>query len=377
LINSAQQFICKTGKKTEIIAGFPWFGRWGRDTFISLPGLTLAIGDVKTCKAVLDTMSAELKGSLFPNIGHGSQASLNSVDAPLWYFWAIQQYNAVVKNDEAIWKDYGKKMIKILTGYRDGTSYNIKMHDNGLIYSGEPGKALTWMDAVVYGKPVTPRIGYNVEINALWYNAICFTLEMAQKAGDKKFVSEWNNLPPLIINTFYDTFWNEKRGYLADYVNGDFKDWSVRPNQVFVTSLKYSPVSDDIKKSVLDVIKGELLTPKGLRTLSPKNPLYIGIYAGDQESRDSAYHQGTVWPWLLGHYAEGYLHIHKKSGLAHIEKLYYGFEEDMTMHGIGSISEVYDGNPPHSPGGTISQAWSVAELLRISKLIDKYKKLKK
>lgn len=376
LKNSAQQFLVRKAGKTEVIAGFPWFGRWGRDTFIALPGLTLAIGDIKSCKSVLDTMSSELRGSLFPNIGHGSNAALNSVDAPLWYFWAIQQYQQATKDDATIWKDYGKKMLKILAGYRDGTSFNIKMHNNGLIYAGESGKALTWMDAVVFGKPVTPRMGYNVEINALWYNAICFTLELAQKNGDKKVVSEWIDLPPRILDSYNNEFWSEKKGYLADYVDGDYINWSVRPNQVIATSLKYSPISDDIKKSVLDVVKSELLTPKGLRTLSPKNPQYIGVYAGNQETRDSAYHQGTVWPWLLGHYAEGYLKIHGKGGISHIEKLYLGFEEDMTVHGVGSISEVYDGDPPHLPGGTISQAWSVSEILRIGKLIEKYKKMK-
>ncbi|MFH2095902.1 MAG: glycogen debranching enzyme N-terminal domain-containing protein, partial [Bacteroidota bacterium] len=166
LLNSAQQFIVKRGNKTEVIAGFPWFGRWGRDTFISLPGLTLAIDDIKTCKSVLDTMAAEMRGPLFPNIGHGSDAAFNSVDAPLWFFWAIQQYYFAVKNHEKVWADFGKKMMKIITGYMEGASYNIHMHDNGLIFAGEQGKALTWMDAVVNGKPVTPRHGYNVEINA-------------------------------------------------------------------------------------------------------------------------------------------------------------------------------------------------------------------
>jgi len=373
LINSALKFIIRKDKKTEIIAGFPWFGRWGRDTFISLPGLTLAIDDAKTCKQVIDTMSAELKGPLFPNIGSNSNAAYNSVDAPLWYFWAIQQYCEYTDSYKTIWKEYGSKMKKILEGYRNGTDFNIKMHDNGLIYAGQQGMALTWMDAVVNGKPVTPRIGYPVEINALWYNAVCFSLQVAKIAGDKKFVKEWSDIPELTKKSFVYTFWDSKKGYLADYVNGDFKDWSVRPNQVFAASLHFSPINEEISKSLIDTVIKELLTPKGLRTLAPKNPAYIGIYEGDQNSRDLAYHQGTVWPWLLEHFSEAYLKIHGNSGVSFIKKLYKGFEEDMTVHGIGTISEIYDGDPPHRPEGAISQAWSVAALLRMRRLIDKYK----
>lgn len=373
LINAAQQFVVRRGKKTEIIAGFPWFGRWGRDTFISLPGITLDIDDVRTCKEVIDTMSAELKGPMFPNIGSSSNAAYNSVDAPMWYFWAIQQYCDHIKSCNTMWKEYGSKMKKILEGYRNGTEYNIKMHDNGLIYAGTPGTALTWMDAVVYGKPVTPRIGYNVEINALWYNAVMFALESAKATNDKKFIKEWSYIPELIKKSFVEVFWNAKKGYLADYVNGDYKDWSVRPNQVIATSLNYCMLDEDMCKSVLDVVKKELLTPKGLRTLAPNHPSYIGIYEGDQATRDNAYHQGTVWPWLLSFYAEGYLRIYEGSGVSAIKKLYKGFEEDMMINGIGTISEIYDGDPPHKAKGAISQAWSVAALLRMKKLIDKYK----
>lgn len=373
LINSAQQFIVRRNKKTEIIAGFPWFGRWGRDTFIALPGLTLAQKDVKTCKAVLDTMSAEIKDGLFPNIGHGEQSVLNSVDAPLWYFWALQQYHEYIEDKESVWKDFGKKMKAVLNKFHQGTHFNIKMHDNGLIWSGEPGHALTWMDAVVYGKPVTPRIGFDVEINALWYNAVCFTLELAEKAGDKKFVSQYKGITELTKASFVEMFWDNKKKYLADYTTYDFKDWSIRPNQIFATSLPYSPIDIDMADSVLDVVRQVLLTSKGLRTLAPSSPNYVGRYEGNQEERDNAYHQGTVWPWLLGHFAEGFLKIHGKSGLAFVEKLISSFEEDMTTHGIGSISEVYDGDPPHYPGGAISQAWSVAEVLRMIRLTEKYK----
>ncbi len=372
LKNSAQQFLVKKNNKTEIIAGFPWFGRWGRDTFISLPGLTLVTGDIKSCKDVIDTMVEEMSGPLFPNIGNGSKSAYNSVDAPLWFFWTLQQYADFTNSKNKIWTMYGKKMNNILEGFRNGTLHNIKMLENGLIYAGEKGKALTWMDAVIDGKPVTPRIGMPVEINALWYNAIMFSLEVAKLANDKKFVKEWESLSNKIKTSFKETFWSEKKGYLADFVDGDYIDWSIRPNMVFATSLPYSPISEKIRQLILEMISKELLTPRGLRTLSPKNPYYKETYYGNQAERDAAYHQGTVWPWLLGHFVEGYLKIYGKSGLTFIKNIYEGFEPVIYEHGIASISEVYNGNPPHAPGGTPSQAWSVAELLRIKWLIDKY-----
>ncbi len=373
---SAKQFIVKKGKKTEVIAGYPWFSRWGRDTFISLPGLTLTQNDSKTCKDVLDTMVSELKQGLFPNMGNDGSSALNSVDAPLWFFWAVKKYADHTKEYDKIWKDYLGKMKQILKAFKQGTYFNIKMHDNGLIYAGEKGVALTWMDAVIEGKPVTPRTGYNVEINALWYFAIKYSLELAKKSNDEKFIDEWKDLPGLIEKSFIKTFWDDKKGYLADVADIDQADWAVRPNQIFATSLDYSPLTDEMKNSVLNKVKSELLTTRGLRTLSPKNFEYKGKYEGNQGERDGAYHQGTVWPWLLGHFAEGYLKIHGKSGLSFIKTLLDHFEDDIDIHGVSSISEVYDGDPPHRPGGTISQAWSVAELLRMNDLIKKYTRLK-
>jgi predicted glycogen debranching enzyme len=372
LINSAQQFIVKRDGKTEIIAGFPWFGRWGRDTFISLPGLTLCTGDVKTCKAVIDTMIGEMNGPFFPNTGSGSSTSFNSADTSLWFFWALQQYALFTKKKDALWQEYGKKMKLILEGYRAGTHFNIQMQEDGLLYAGEPGKALTWMDAIVHGKPVTPRIGLAVEVNALWYNAIMFSLELARKANDKVFVRNWKKIAEMIPEEFVKNFWNESKGYLADYIDGEYKDWSVRPNMIFAASLPYSPVDEEIRKQVLSVVRKELLTPRGIRTLTPKNPAYKSAYFGNQAERDLAYHQGTVWPWLLGHFVEGYLKLHGKSGLSFIKQIYKGFEPIMTEHGIGTISEIYDGDPPYNARGAISQAWSVAELIRINLLIKQY-----
>ena len=372
LINSAHQFIVRRDKKIEVVAGFPWFGRWGRDTFIALPGITLAIDDPKTCKAVIDTMLQELHGPLFPNVGDGTNAAFNSADAPLWFFWALQQYAEYTNTKANIWKEYSRKMIMILQGFRDGTSFNIKMQENSLLFAGEQGKAVTWMDAVVSGKPVTPRIGLTVELNALWYNAIMFTLEIARLAEANAFVNEWQPIADNFQSSYKDAFWCKDRAYLADYINGDFKDWSVRPNMVFATSLPYVCLSEKIRQLILEKIQQELLTPRGLRTLSPKHPDYKGSYFGDQRERDMAYHQGTVWPWLLGHFVEGYLRIHGKSGLSFIKKLYDGFESEMTERCIGTISEVFDGDPPHKSGGALSQAWSVGEILRIRKMIEKY-----
>ncbi len=371
LVNSAQQFIVRKDKKAEVIAGFPWFGTWGRDTFIALPGLTIAIRDRDSFLAVVDTMVKKLQHGLFPNMGSDEDFAYNSVDAPLWFIWALQQFHTY-DPDFDLWKKYGRYIKHILTHFRDGTLFNIHMQDNGLIYAGEEYKALTWMDAIVYDTPVTRREGNPVEISALWYNGIRFALELAEAAGDKKFIGEWKELPGRIEGTFVPTFWYGEGSYLADCVKDGKQDISVRPNQVIAAAMKYSPLITEMKKSILDVVEKELLTPRGLRTLSPKNPAYKGVYAGKQESRDEAYHQGTVWPWLLEHFCEAYLQIHKQSGLSMVRKIYYGFEEEMNRNGIGSISEIYDGDPPHAGRGAISQAWSVAALLRIRRMIKNY-----
>jgi predicted glycogen debranching enzyme len=372
LINSAQQFVVRRNKKTEIIAGFPWFGIWGRDTFISLPGLTLAIGDSKTALDVLDTMSAKLKEGLFTNKGTGPDADLNSVDAPLWYIWAIQQYVLFTGDSEGAWTRYADNIKSILNHFRNGTLFNIKMQENGLIYAGLEGKALTWMDATIKGQPVTPRTGYNVEINALWFNAVMFMLEMAEKYADNDFIASYGPWPVKIRDSFLELFWSDQKKYLADYVDENGPNWDVRPNQIFAYSLPFNVISKDQAKMMLDVVKSELLTSRGLRTLSPNHEKYVGIYEGNQEERDLAYHQGPVWPWLLGHFCEAFLKVHKKSGLQMVKDLYYGFEPEMTNAGIGTISELFDGNPPHEAKGAISQAWSVAELLRLKKIIDKF-----
>lgn len=372
LANAANQFVVKRGKKTEVIAGFPWFGRWGRDTFISLPGLTLTQGNIEDCKAVLDTMASELNGPLFPNIGHGDEVAYNSVDAPLWFFWAVQQYVLWTGEADTVYRDYGTQLKQILEGFRDGALYKIGMNKDDLITAGVPGKALTWMDAMVFGEAVTPRRGCPVEINALWYNAVCFTLELAKINEDKEFLEKWLMMPERIKMNIQRAFWNPELRYAADVVDEKGQDMSVRPNMIFLVSLPYSPMEEEMKKCILDKVEQELLTPRGLRTLSPEDSRYKGVYEGSQEKRDNAYHQGTVWPWLLGHFCEAYLKLYGASGKREVEKLFYEFENVMTEAGLGTVSEIYDGDPPHRPKGAISQAWSVAELLRIKWLLSQY-----
>jgi len=374
LLNAAKQFIVHKEKKTEIIAGYPWFGSWGRDTFIALPGLTLSTGDHKICKEVLDTMTLKLKNGLFPNISSQRSPVFNSVDAPLWYIWAIQQYNKVINNPRKIWDLYSAPIMSILQNYRVGTLHNIRMRENGLICAYEPGKALTWMDAIVDGKPVTPRYGCPVEINALWYNAIMFFLELAKINRKNDLIDEWDELPERVKNSFIKNFWSQEKGYLADVVFEEKPDWTIRPNQIIAVALDYSPVDDEIRKSVIKVVEKFLLTPRGLRTLAPTDERYIGIYEGNQKERDLAYHQGTVWPWLLEHYAEAYIKAYKKNSYTVLKKIVEGFEPCMFEHGIGTISEIYDGDPPHNPRGAVSQAWSVAAILRIMEKIENLEK---
>lgn len=369
LINSAQQFLVERKKRTEVIAGYPWFNRFGRETFIALPGLTLELGDSKLFRSVMNTMVGEMKGPLFPNINYNNQKEYRSADTSLWFFWAVQQYVKYTSDFSGAWKTWGKAMETIIDGFIEGTPCNIRMNELGLIEARDKGYAHTWMDAVVDGKPVTPRTGMPVEVNALWYNALMFYTEMASKNNEAEKSEKYLHITEMVRNNFIDIFWNRQQRYLYDYVDGDYRDDSIRPNQVFAASLPYTLLSDEQIRMILDNVKTVLLTPRGLRSLSPHNPVYRGEYSGDQSERDKALHQGTVWPWLLGHFAEAWLRIYDKSGIPLIENLYYGFENAMKEDGIGTISEVYQGNPPHKAGGAISQALSVAELLRINGML--------
>lgn len=370
LRNAAQQFIERRHGMTLIIAGYPWFGSWGRDTFISLPGIALARHGISLYREVLDTQVLRMKDGLFPNMGEEGNYAYNSIDAPLWFFWSLQQYSMNGGND--VWDRYGSAARSVLEAFRSGTMYNIHVRENGLVYAGAPGKALTWMDAVVNGVPVTPRNGYVSEINALWYNAVCFALEKSDPKKDRKFIREWEKMPALINKSFHEIFCDHAKGYMADYVNDEEgKNYFVRPNMLIAASLPYSMLTKEEMKRVLDIADRELVTPRGLRTLSPGNEHYKGTYQGNQEERDRAYHQGTVWPWLLGPFCEAWLKVYGQQGVQKVRNLVYGMEEVMGEHGITTISEIYDGDPPHAPRGAISQAWSVAEILRIINLIDK------
>ncbi len=368
LLNSAQQFAVRREGFTGIQAGYPWQGIRSRETFTALPGLTMVTGDTEFARAVINSMVLTLNDGLFPLELMGHTNEYNAMDIPLWFIWSLQQLEKYTDVD--IWKTYGKYVTQILNAYLNGTYFGIKMDDSGLIQASDHSLPLSWMDSVVFGQQVTPRKGYMVEINALWYNAICQI--KVWTGGRGKIGALVKDLPERIKQSFVNTFWIEEKKYLADFVSHETKNVAVRPNQVIACSLDHSPLSTEMKKGVLDVVKSELLTHKGLRTLAPKNELYKGIYKGNQQIRDSVAHQGTVYPWLLEHFVYAYLAVHKKSGLSLVKKLYSGFEEDMTEHGIGTISELYDGNPPHDPKGAISYSGSVASLLRIGEIIEKY-----
>ncbi|MBW7847976.1 MAG: glycogen debranching enzyme family protein [Bacteroidales bacterium] len=374
LLNASEQFLVKTKNKTELMAGFPWFGTWGRDTFIALPGITLAKGDEVNFKSVLDTMIASMKGPFFPNIGRDNKPDYEAVDSPLWFFWCLQEYATFKNNSGEIWKKYRKPMMTILEDYRQGTDYQIGMDENGLIHAGGTGMALTWMDVFDNGKPVTPRSGYAVEVNALWYNAVMFAIEAATQAGDRDFVARWAELPQLIRESFQKIFSEPGKTWLADTVFEGRHDWTVRPNMLFAVALPYSPLTEEQQNNVLNKIKSDLLTDRGLRTLTPLDPNYKGVYEGNPHERHMAYHQGTAFPWLLSHFCRGWVKLYGKGGLTLVEELYYGFEPTLNEAGIGTVSEIYDGDPPHEAKGAISQAWSVAALIQMKQLIDQTRK---
>ncbi len=369
LRHSARQFIVRRGDRTEVIAGYPWFGHWGRDTFIALPGITLTQGDVKSCCDAIDTMTRDMKDGLFPNMGE----AYNSVDAALWFFWTLQQLEKHIGAKE-IWSRYGDKMKDILGAFRRGIGAYVRVDESGLVHAAHPSLAMTWMDAVVDGHPVTGREGMQVEVNALWYNAVCYTLALARKFKDKAFTEEWGKMPAKIQSAFIEKFWSDEEGYLADYVDEQGNaNMFIRPNQIIACSLDNKMLTPEQCVNVFRTVRQHLLTPKGLRTLSPRNPLYEGRIEGDQRTRDMAYHQGTVWVWLLEHYAKAGFDLKGAAFIPVAEEMVANFEEDLTMSGIGSINEIYDGDPPHAPRGAISQAWSVGAVLRIIEMIEGYR----
>ncbi|NDW13143.1 4-alpha-glucanotransferase [Bacteroides sp. 214] len=371
LKNSAHQFHSKQEGESYILAGYPWFKCRARDLFVSLPGLTLAIDDIDEFEAVMATAQKAIYAFMKDPSSPCKITEMNHPDVPLWAIWALQQYAKETTRANCREK-YGKLLTDIIDYIVQGKHENLFLHDNGLLYTNGEDKAVTWMNSTANGRPVVPRTGYVVEINALWYNALCFVAEMLRDDENEAYAAKLERYAETAARSFVDVFRNE-HGYLYDYVNGYMMDWSVRPNMLFAAALDYSPLDRGQKKQILDIVTKELLTPKGLRSLSPKSGGYNPNYVGTQNERDYAYHQGTVWPWLVGFYLEAYLRIYKMSGLSFVERQLVGFEDEITQHCIGTISELFDGNPPFKGRGAISFAMNVAELLRILKLLSKYK----
>lgn len=370
----SQSFIRKTmtQKARSVIAGYHWFGEFGRDAMIALPGLTLYNGFENKCLDILIHFKKQMKQGLIPNLLGKSpkEHSYNSVDTSLWFIWAVQQYYLKTDDLASVKNHLWTASKEIFLNYQSGTLFNIKMGEDGLIYAGNETTNLTWMDAIINGIPVTPRYGAAVEINALWFNTLNFMYEMAQKLDDELS----SVLKPLITQvkkSFRALFWNEERGYLNDYVCEEKTSFSIRPNQLFAVSLPYSPLTKKMSKKVLTIIKTELLTPYGLRSLSPRDPDYIGVYQGNTTERDKSYHNGTVWPWLLGNFAEAWVKTYSNLDkvVAILKPTLISFEQHLSEAGIGTISEIFDGDFPHQPRGCISQAWSVAEILRMSYIL--------
>ena len=371
LVTAAHQFHRKEKNHDRyLLAGYPWFKSRARDTFIALPGLTLAIGEIDYFEKVMKTAERALREFMADKPVTGKIYEIEQPDVPLWAVWAMQQYAREVGRDKCF-EMYGKLLQDIVRFILDGKHPNLRLDDNGLLYSNGRDKAVTWMNSTANGKPVVPRSGYIVEFNALWYNALKFCAQMAAEKGDTKGAEKVEAIATKVKESFVETFLNEY-GYLLDYVDGTMMDWSVRPNMIFAVALDYSPLNQQQMKSVVDICTRELLTPKGLRSLSPKSGGYNPIYVGPQTQRDYAYHQGTAWPWLGGFYMEACLKLYKRSRLSFIERQLVGYEDEMDYHAIGTISELFDGNPPFHGRGAMSFAMNVAEILRTLKLMEKY-----
>jgi predicted glycogen debranching enzyme len=369
LLNSAQQFILQKGDTTELIAGYHWYGSRLRDTLVALPDLTLYQQELDIYQDILNTTILRISDEYLNK--DVNPENIKNADVPLWLFYTLEKCMTNCKQSD-IWQKYGHLLKQILDFYRYSASPYIHLLDNGLIYAKKEGVALTWMDAIVNGQPVTPRYGMPVELNALWYNAIAFAIELATEAGDKKFAKEWKPMLEKVGSAFMDNYWHPRHEYLADCIDGSHKDLSIRSNQIFAAALTYSPLTDEQRKSIIDIVKKELLTPRGLRTLSPSDPAYKGTIERVPFSRDLALHQGCVWPWLFGFFAEGYLKIHKRGGLPFIKNILEGFEEEMYEHCLGTIPEFFTGTPPHKGKGAVSMAWNVAAILKVINLTEKY-----
>lgn len=370
---AADQFIVnrKAMGKT-VIAGYPWFSDWGRDTMIALPGLTLTTNRFNDAQSILETFANSMDRGMIPNRfpDYGEAPEYNTVDATLWFFIAAKKYLDATNDFYFVREAIYPRFKRIIEWHQKGTRHNIHEDYDGLLYAGEPGVQLTWMDAKIGDWVVTPRQGKAVEINALWYNALMIAAYLADMFNDKECITMFKEKAKQIYKSFNETFWNEDAGYLYDYVDGDYNDSSFRPNQLYAVSLPHKLIDKEKAKAIVDKVYEKLYTPFGLKSLSPDDKNYKSIYTGDQYSRDSAYHQGTVWAYLLGAFADAIEYAYPDEKEERIKKIINNMLPHISEAGIGTISEIFDGDYPHNPKGCISQAWSVAEFIRIYK---KYK----
>ncbi|MEO7153665.1 MAG: amylo-alpha-1,6-glucosidase [Planctomycetota bacterium] len=375
LDQSADDFLYRTSSgRLGVIAGFPWFGEWGRDTFLSLPGLLLARERVEECGEALSKTLGFLRGGLMPNIfGSSPETShYGSADAALWFVRAVRLYEQAGGSTQRLRDEFAPAMEKIAHAYLQGTELGMHVDDKSTLFAGDACSNVTWMDARPPGGPVTSRHGAPVELNALWYFLLAYLEILARADGDERKARDWETRRRLCTRSFLRRFWLETERRLADVWTPEGVDKSLRANMVLAAALEFSPLSRGKRTDIVQHAHVELLTPRGLRTLAPFEEAYIGAYHGDAQSRDAAYHQGTVWPWLLGFYCEAYLRAYGASAyrVEILRELLDGFAEHLDQQGLNHVSEVFDGDPPHRPGGSIAQAWSSAELLRAYALLE-------
>jgi predicted glycogen debranching enzyme len=368
LAAASDQYLVSRGDEKTVIAGYHWFGDWGRDTMIALPGLTLPTGKYDVARSILRTSAKYVDQGMLPNRfpDAGETPEYNTVDAALWFFEAAHAYLAYTSDLEFVRDELYPVFADIISWHARGTRYGIKVDASGLLASGEPGIQLTWMDAKVGNWVVTPRRGKPVEIQALWYNALCIMEDLASRFGDEAARKRYRHMAAIAQWSFNRLFWNEKLGCLYDVINGGPPDPSIRPNQIFAVSLPHSMLPRDRARSVVEKVEEHLLTPFGLRSLAPSDPQYRGRYTGAPTERDGAYHQGTVWAWLLGPFITAYIKVNGGSEEARRQSQawFSPFEFHLAEAGLGHISEIFEGDAPHRPCGCIAQAWSVAEILR-------------
>jgi predicted glycogen debranching enzyme len=368
LVLAADQFIVKRGSGSSVIAGYHWFSDWGRDTMIALPGLTLATRRFDVAKEILLEFARHVSEGMLPNRfpDEGETPDYNTVDATLWFFEATRAYAAAANDEEFVPDQLYEVLLDIIRWHIKGTRYGIRVDTDGLLYAGNAGSQLTWMDAKAGDTVFTPRIGKPVEIQALWFNALSIMTDLADKKGDTQNVERFREMASMAKASFNGQFWNAEEDCLYDVVNGIEKDASVRPNQIFAVSLPYSMLDGEKARKVVEKVEQHLLTPFGVRSVSPRDPEYIGTYTGTPIGRDSAYHQGTVWAWLIGHFIDAFRRTHTPDAMAEkrINEMIRGFEHHLSECMVGQISEIFDGDAPHSPRGCAAQAWSVAEILR-------------